>query len=178
MGLVHNLLRPRRRGDRLTAHEWNIVRELLAREIRGINVMSDATGWNIWNDPLPSTITLARLMLAENHPGWSEVFMCYKGVWNSLTTCWDFDCDDDCDNWVYAIDWFWGGDYFTYPDAGATGIFWEHPSDDFGTIWECVSMDCEAYVSCDDQGGSGTLSLCGSGSGTCWGSGTGTGTGT
>ena len=171
MGLASSRLPRVRPGDRLAARYINEFIRLHDREIRGICVLSDPMGTLIWQAGR-TKFKLTRLMLAEDHPGFGEVFMCYKGVWDAGDTCWVFDCEEDCDDWVYAIDWFYGGDSFTYPEAGATGLFVPRPSTSFGTIWECVSLDCESQGACED------LEFCaGTYTGTC-GTGTGTGTGT
>lgn len=162
MGLLASNRIPRyQRGMRLHHAHFNELVRLADRETRGINVMSDGMGTMIWNRRV-KRFQLTRLMLAEDHPGWGEVFMCYKGIWHSDTCCWTWDCGDGCDDLVYAIDWFWAGeeDWEYYPDEGATGLFVPRACTTFGTIWECVSMDCESKGAC------GTVNEAGSGSGT------------
>lgn len=73
--------------------------------------------------------------LSVNHPGRGTAFDVILGTW-----------DTSIDEWIYtsgpsakAIDWRYG---VPYPESGATGLFTPRASDTYGTIWECVSLDC------------------------------------
>jgi hypothetical protein len=72
--------------------------------------------------------------LSENHPGRGTPFTITLGVWDSADNEWKY-----TGSGAVAIDWRYG---VPYPEAGATGLFTPWPSDDHGTIWECVSLDC------------------------------------
>lgn len=171
--LASEYMAPVQPGDHHQADYVNKMIELLDREIRGEGVISDGMGTCIWQQR-SQNFELRRLMLAEDHPGWGIVFMCYWGEWDPMTSCWEFDCSDGCDDWVYAIDWFWGGEGFPYyPDAGATGLFTPRRSKKFGTLWEAVSMDCEAKNDCSGYYGTGTGTGTGTGAGFCAGTYTG-----
>ena len=41
------LLQRKREGDPVSATEWNLLVDLLQREVRGPNVIADATGWTV-----------------------------------------------------------------------------------------------------------------------------------
>jgi len=91
---------------------------------------------------------LSELMLAEDHPGKGIVFKCYQGIWCSEDHTWRYDCTDTCDDWVWAIDHRYD---VPYPDIGARGLFTPRASDTYGTIWECVALDCSSPGACADQ---------------------------
>jgi len=88
------------------------------------------------------------LMLAEDHPGKGVVFKCYRGIWCPEDHTWRYDCTDGCADWAWAIDHRYD---VPYPDIGARGLFTPRPSDTYGTIWECVSLDCSSPGACADQ---------------------------
>lgn len=95
----------------------------------------------------PSAATgLVELCLAEDHPGRDTAFSAYYGVWdptaNGGVGDWDY---DSCSISVTAIDFRYD---VPYPDAGATGLFTPRPSDLYGTIYECVSLDCSSPGPC------------------------------
>ena len=72
--------------------------------------------------------------LSENHPGRGTPFTITLGIWDSADNEWKY-----TGSGAMAIDWRYG---VPYPEAGATGLFMPQPSDDYGTIWEVVSLDC------------------------------------
>jgi hypothetical protein len=74
--------------------------------------------------------------LAEQHPGRGVPFDATLGVWNPATDGWDY-----IGATIKCIDWRYG---VPYPEAGATGLFTQRPSATYGTIWECVSLDCSS----------------------------------
>jgi hypothetical protein len=80
--------------------------------------------------------------LAENHPGRGVAFDIHLGTWDPAGTAphWNYAVGV-----VTAIDWRYG---VPYPDAGATGLFDSRRSDTYGTIWECVSLDCTSPGAC------------------------------
>lgn len=84
---------------------------------------------------------LVELCLAEDHPGRGTVFDAYLGTWSSSSNGWGFSCGDT----VKAIDWRYGT---PYPATGSRGLFQAQPSDLYGTIYECVSLDCESPGEC------------------------------
>lgn len=79
--------------------------------------------------------------LAEAHPGRSVAFNIYLGTWDSATDGWDYSLAAT----VKAIDHRYG---VPYPVAGATGLFESRKSDLYGTIWECVALDCSSPGAC------------------------------
>jgi len=91
---------------------------------------------------------MTELMLAEDHPGKGIVFKCYRGIWCSEDHTWRYDCTDVCADWAWAIDHRYD---VPYPDIGARGLFTPRPSDTYGTIWECLSLDCSSPGACADQ---------------------------
>jgi hypothetical protein len=82
--------------------------------------------------------SLVELCLAENHPGQGVPFDAYFGVWDSAANDWDY---NGCQTEVKAIDHRFD---VPQPEKGATGLFTPRPSDEHGTIYECVSLDCSA----------------------------------
>jgi hypothetical protein len=80
--------------------------------------------------------------LAEAHPGRGTAFNIRLGVWTSATNKWTYAASGTT---VKAIDWRYG---VPYPDAGATGLFDSRRSDTYGTIWECVALDCTSPGAC------------------------------
>lgn len=80
--------------------------------------------------------------LAENHPGRGTAFSVYLGIWDPDYDAWSYDTAKET---VKAIDWRYG---VPYPDAGATGLFEPRGSTYYGTIWECVALDCESPGEC------------------------------
>ena len=88
-----------------------------------------------------TTLVLVELCLAVNHPGRGIPFIAYLGVWNSSSNGWDYTCEE----FVTGIDWRYGT---PYPDAGARGLFIPRVSATYGTIYECVSLDCESPGPC------------------------------
>jgi len=97
-----------------------------------------------WLVPCPNKLTGG--CLTENHPGRGTPFAITLGVWNKATN-----------EWIYsggaatAIDWRYG---VPYPDAGSTGLFEQRTSDDYGTIWEVVALDCSSPGDCGSGSGS------------------------
>lgn len=90
--------------------------------------------------------------LAEDHPGRGIGFNIYLGVWDPDYDNWSYDTSEEP---AWAIDWRYG---VPYPDAGATGLFEPRGSTYYGTIWECVALDCESPGECyyyGDPGGEG-----------------------
>lgn len=78
--------------------------------------------------------------LAEEHPGRGAVFDIELGTWSPADNKWVYGST------VIAIDWRYG---VPYPDAGSQGLFTPRPSDTYGTIYECVSLDCETPGDCE-----------------------------
>jgi hypothetical protein len=103
----------------------------------------------IWKDKLgtwwavPITAIIGGC-LAENHPGRGVAFNLTLGTWDATQTKWLYNISPN----VKAIDWRYG---VPYPDAGATGLFHPKASDTYGTIWECVSLDCESPGACESE---------------------------
>lgn len=79
--------------------------------------------------------------LDEDHPGRGVVFDVHLGAWDSSAHEWVYDTETVSK----AIDWRYG---VPYPDLGATGLFEARPSQSYGIIWECVSLDCESPGPC------------------------------
>lgn len=86
---------------------------------------------------VPLHLPLIRFELAEDHPGRGVVFGIYKGTWSESTHAYTYNSGTE----FKGIDWFNGT---TYPAIGATGLFLPKKSDTYGTIYEVVTMDCEA----------------------------------
>lgn len=80
--------------------------------------------------------------LYEDHPGRGIGFYIRLGVWDTAYDAWSYDPSEDP---VWAIDWRYG---VPYPAAGSTGLFEARGSDYYGTIWECVALDCESPGEC------------------------------
>lgn len=93
--------------------------------------------------------TLVGGCLAEDHPGRGSVFGIWLGTWSSAAHKWSY---SEVDYSTPAIDWRFG---VPYPEQGATGLFQARNSDDYGTIWEVVALDCD--VPTTDSCGSGSL---------------------
>lgn len=82
--------------------------------------------------------------LKEDHPGRGEVFDLYLGYWDSDQNEWVY-----VEEWVVkAIDWRYA---VPYPDAGTTGLFTPRPSTTYGTIFECVALDCVSPGACFEE---------------------------
>lgn len=75
--------------------------------------------------------------LAEDHPGRGSVFGIWLGTWSSSAHEWVY---SEVSYSTPAIDWRYG---VPYPGQGATGLFISRDSDDYGTIWEAVEIDCD-----------------------------------
>lgn len=80
--------------------------------------------------------------LKEDHPGVSTPFKVYRGNWNPTTNEWVYDLENE----YWAIDHRYGT---PYPEAGTTGLFVPHPSEGYGTMYECVSLDCFSPGACE-----------------------------
>lgn len=89
--------------------------------------------WQILDEGRP----LIGACLAEDHPGRGLVFGIWLGIWSPSLHEWEY--DDSGANSIPAIDWRYD---VPYPDQGATGLFTPRSSDTYGTIWECVALDC------------------------------------
>lgn len=85
---------------------------------------------------------LVELCLIDDHPGRGVVFDAYLGRWSTFAHKWIYDCSTT----VKAIDW---REVSAYPGAGGRGYFTPWPSDDYGTIYDCVSMDCSSPGVCN-----------------------------
>jgi hypothetical protein len=96
--------------------------------------------WMLLQDPPPPE--LVELCLKVDHPGQATPFACYLGAWDPAIDDWDY---SGCATEVTAIDHRWG---VPYPDAGSTGLFTPRASEAYGTIYECVSLDCESKEAC------------------------------
>jgi len=79
---------------------------------------------------------LVECCLAEDHPGRGVVFDVNVGTWNSATHGWDYTGTGT----EKAIDWRYG---VPYPSGHPRGLFVPRASAEYGTIYECVSLDCE-----------------------------------
>jgi hypothetical protein len=84
--------------------------------------------------------SLVGCCLYEDHPGRGLVFQVTLGTWHPDHDQWIYD-----GGLAYAIDWRHG---VPYPPSGATGLFEQRPSTTYGTIWECVSLDCTSPGPC------------------------------
>lgn len=97
---------------------------------------------------------LVECCLAENHPGRSIVFDVYVGVWDPGRNGWDYS-GTGTGGIAKAIDHRYGMP--SDPLEGAKGLFIPRTSTTFGTIYECVSLDCSAPPEgCSDTVGTGT----------------------
>lgn len=85
--------------------------------------------------------SLVELCLKEDHPGRGALFDAYVGVWNATTHAWDYTCEST----VKAVDWRYDT---PYPQAGARGLFVARESALYGTVYECVSLDCDTPGDC------------------------------
>lgn len=90
-----------------------------------------------------ATSGLIGCCLAEDHPGRGVAFDIHVGTWSTADDKWIYDSE----NTEKAIDWRYG---VPYPDSGATGLFERRASATYGTIWECVSLDCLSPGACGD----------------------------
>lgn len=102
--------------------------------------------------------SLVECCLAESHPGRGVVFDVWVGVWSSGDNGWTYGPGTGTGtaggSLVKAIDWRYGT---PYPLAGSKGLFIPRTSTEFGTIYECVSLDCEAPPEgCSDTASTGT----------------------
>lgn len=79
--------------------------------------------------------------LNEDHPGRGTVFEINLGTWSSTLHQWIYSSGEP----VKAIDWRYG---VPYPTGHATGLFEPRSSDDYGIIFEVVSLDCESPGEC------------------------------
>lgn len=79
--------------------------------------------------------------LNEDHPGRGTVFEINLGTWSTAENKWIYSSGEP----VSAIDWRYG---VPYPTGHATGLFEARSSDDYGVIYECVSLDCESPGAC------------------------------
>jgi len=130
---------------------------------RHIDIMLDDEGNPIWYTDLNAAgrtwaasvdeVGIRRVCLAEDHPGCGVKFKVKIGTWNPDTDGWDYDdteelaaAEDEEYEWQqWGIDWFFGGDDFTYPPAGATAacVRRESSTTPTGYIWEALSGDCD-----------------------------------
>lgn len=81
-------------------------------------------------------ITLVECCLAADHPGRGIAMSLYLGEWDGIDG-WDYTGSTA----VTGIDWRYG---VPYPAAGAKGLFIPRASSLYGTIYECVSLDCSS----------------------------------
>jgi len=125
-------------GNDITYRIYNLSLDSIESETEYLPVFRTKGG--VWFT-LPQ-FALRRFCLAEDHPGRGIVFDAYKGEWDPADHEWVFSGTT-----VKCIDWWYsaGG---PYPDAGATGLMIARPSDDYGTIYEVVTMDCDSPGSC------------------------------
>ena len=91
---------------------------------------------------------LVELMLAENHPGKGIVYKCYKSIWCPQDNAYRYNCDDTCDDWVFAVDF---REDVPQPVIGARGMYIAMPSVEHGTIYINLSMDCTSPGTCAAQ---------------------------
>ena len=112
--------------------------------------LSCTTGWAKWCadsqrfeviGSAGGTSPIVECCLAEDHPGRGIVFSLYPGTWSSSQNKWGYGSLQA----AYGIDWRHG---VTYPDKGARGYFNPKPSDTYGTIYDCVSLDCTSPGEC------------------------------
>ena len=80
----------------------------------------------------------------EDHPGRGEVFDVIVATWCPEDNKHRFDCDET--DYKKAIDWH---HEVPYPAKYAQGWFQPMPSDEYGTIYVCKSLDCESDGMCD-----------------------------
>jgi hypothetical protein len=77
--------------------------------------------------------------LLENHPGKDAVFEIQIGTWAASSNSWSYEVGTGTSTNAYGVD----HRYVTsYPDIGARGLFMKMPSDTYGSIYECISLDC------------------------------------
>lgn len=129
-------------GDSCKGHPADLTDEI-------VHVLDDNDvyiNWMLLDGGSSSSTT--ELMLAEDHPGKGVVFKCYQGIWCPEDHTWRYDCTDGCAEWVWAIDHRYD---VPYPDIGARGLFTPRASNTYGTIWECVNLDCSTPGTCADQ---------------------------
>ena len=81
--------------------------------------------------------------LVTAHPGRGTPFDIYLGEWDPAANGWTYDTGST----VKAIDWRYG---VPYPTAGSQGLFTPRDSNEYGTIYECVALDCESPGTCED----------------------------
>lgn len=97
-------------------------------------VLAHKNGFGTWL--VEARADLVELCLNENHPGRGVAFDANLGTWKTSDNSWDYTTKTA----VKAIDWRYG---VPYPNAGARGLFVPRFSDTYGTIYECVSLDCD-----------------------------------
>ncbi len=89
---------------------------------------------------LEAPIALYAFCLQQNHPGRGEVFDVKLGTWSAEDHDWCFEGDDE-----KAIDWAYD---VPYPGAGARGIGYFKPSEEYGRILIPLNMDCSSPGPC------------------------------
>lgn len=87
-------------------------------------------------------LDLVECCLSEDHPGRGIAFDVLLGEWDYSTDGWTYSIASTT---AKAIDWRFG---VPYPETGAKGLFTPRPSETHGTIYECVSLDCESSGAC------------------------------
>lgn len=82
--------------------------------------------------------------LEEDHPGRGDTFKIHLGTWNPASHTWEYDLENEHRAIDHRFD-------VPYPDRGATGLFRWRRSDEFGIIWEVVTLDCSSPGPCDGE---------------------------
>lgn len=108
----------------------------------GFVILGDYDGTKVRVMRAAAPTTLVELCLATAHPGRGTPFECYLGTWSPAINGWSY---GSCASTVWAIDWREGT---PYPEAGSRGLFTPRASDYYGTIYECVSLDCSSPGEC------------------------------
>lgn len=150
-----NLLKMVAAGEKLSAAEENLLRQLATRTVDLPDALVDSRGIRQARPaPDESEDELYWCILVEAHPGRGRCFNMLIGTWCPSEHKFRFDCD--ATEYEIGIDWHYGVPYPT--EAGARGWFKRMTSNwtDSGYIYVCVSLDCESPGACDgdyDTGG-------------------------
>jgi len=117
-----------------------------------VDFLKDTNGiyiaWMLLDSGDAAETELIECCLAEDHPGYGEIFKVKLMVWDPASNGHKPDPDDDD---YYAIDWRYGT---PYPDAGSRGLFIKRQGTCDGEtvdMYEVVSLDCEVPpIECDE----------------------------
>jgi hypothetical protein len=99
---------------------------------------------------------LVKCMLAEDHPGrhtpgaTSYEFKVWPGKWCPNQRAWMFDCEDESETWD-AVDSFYGGSNFTYPDKYSQiwTVIKPAPGCRDDIVYDAVTGDCDSDNDCE-----------------------------